>query len=227
MIELKTYVSPAGKSYFTEWLNKLRDMQARARIDIRLNRVANGLTGDTKFVGEGVSELLIDWAPGYRVYFARTAQPSCYYSAAAINARNKRILTMPSNTGKTTKRAASKIVKTASHKAEKKVAKPAAIAANMLYKPTQHEWLRKDAKHSAAYLEAAIETGDPGDLMAALRDIADAHGGVSHIAKTTGLGRETLYRTLSKKGNPQLSSLIPILEAVGLRLIVAPLKKAA
>jgi probable addiction module antidote protein len=134
---------------------------------------------------------------------------------------------MLSNTGKTTKRAASKIVKVASYIVEKKAAKPAAIAPSAPYKPAQHEWLRKDAKHSAAYLEAAIETGEPGDLMAALRDIADAHGGVSYIAKTTGLGRETLYRTLSKKGNPQLSSLMPILEAVGLRLVVAPLKKAA
>ena len=134
---------------------------------------------------------------------------------------------MPSNSGKTTKRAASKIVKAASYKAEKRATKPVTVAPSAPYKPAQHEWLRKNAKHSAAYLEAAIETGEPGDLMAALRDIADAHGGVSHIAKTTGLGRETLYRTLSKKGNPQLSSLISILEAVGLRLVVAPLKKAA
>jgi probable addiction module antidote protein len=137
---------------------------------------------------------------------------------------------MPSNTGKTTKRAASKIVKAASYKAYKAgkaAAKPAVIAPSEPYKPAQHEWLRADARHSAAYLEAAIETGEPGDLMAALRDIADAHGGVSYIAKTTGLGRETLYRTLSKKGNPQLSSLMPILEAVGLRLVVAPLKRAA
>jgi probable addiction module antidote protein len=95
------------------------------------------------------------------------------------------------------------------------------------YKPSQHAWLRADAAHAAAFLEAALETGDPGDLMAALRDIADAHGGVTEIAKITGLSRETLYRTLSKKGNPQLSSLMPILQATGLRIAIAPLKRAA
>ena len=134
---------------------------------------------------------------------------------------------MPSTTGKTTKRAASKVVKVASYKAGERPAKRVAIAPSAPYKPAQLEWLRKDAKHAAAYLEAAMETGEPGDLMAALRDIADANGGVARIAKTTGLGRETLYRTLSKKGNPQLSSLIPILESVGLRLVVATMKRAA
>lgn len=134
---------------------------------------------------------------------------------------------MPSNTGKTTKHAASKAIKVASYKAVEKPAKRVAIAPSAPYKPAQLEWLRIDAKHAAAYLEAAMATGAPGDLMAALRDIADANGGVAHIAKTTGLGRETLYRTLSKKGNPQLSSLIPILESVGLRLVVATMKRAA
>jgi putative addiction module killer protein len=71
MFELKTYVNPEGKSHFTDWLNKLRDSQARARIDVRLNRLANGLMGDAKVIGEGISELRIDWGPGYRVYFAR------------------------------------------------------------------------------------------------------------------------------------------------------------
>ena len=134
---------------------------------------------------------------------------------------------MPSNTGKTIKNAVSKVVKVASYKAGAKAAKRVASAPSAPYKPAQLEWLRKDAKHAAAYLEAAMETGEPGDLMAALRDIADANGGVARIAKTTGLGRETLYRTLSKKGNPQLSSLIPILESVGLRLVVATMKRAA
>ena len=71
MFELKTYKNLAGKSVFTEWLVELRDPHARARIDVRLNRVTRGLFGDARAVGEGVTELKIDWGPGYRVYFAR------------------------------------------------------------------------------------------------------------------------------------------------------------
>lgn len=81
-------------------------------------------------------------------------------------------------------------------------------------------WLRRDAKNAAALLEAALETNDAGDFMAALRLVTEANGGVTKIADETGLNRETLYRTLSKKGNPQLSSLLPILQAAGLKLVV-------
>jgi probable addiction module antidote protein len=87
------------------------------------------------------------------------------------------------------------------------------------------EWLiehLKSRKNAAAYLEAAIDEGDAAALMLALRNIADAHGGVGAIAQETGLRRETLYRTLSKKGNPQLKSLSAILAAVGLKLSVKP-----
>ena len=71
MFELRTYENVAGKSIFTEWLEQLRDPHARARIDVRLNRLARGLFGDVRVVGEGVTELKIDWGPGYRVYFGR------------------------------------------------------------------------------------------------------------------------------------------------------------
>jgi len=54
---------------FATWLRALRDRQARARIQVRIDRVQLGLPGDAKPVGEGVSELRIDYGPGYRVYF--------------------------------------------------------------------------------------------------------------------------------------------------------------
>ena len=54
---------------FANWLRKLRDEQARARIQIRIRRVSLGNFGDVKPVGEGVGELRIDYGPGDRVYF--------------------------------------------------------------------------------------------------------------------------------------------------------------
>ena len=56
---------------FAEWIDGLRDIQGRARIQIRIERLAAGLLGDVKPVGEGVSELRIDCGPGYRVYFKK------------------------------------------------------------------------------------------------------------------------------------------------------------
>lgn len=59
---------------FAQWLESLSDDQARARIATRIVRLRNGLFGDAKFVGGGVSELRIDYGPGYRVYFTRRGQ---------------------------------------------------------------------------------------------------------------------------------------------------------
>ena len=56
---------------FSRWLGNLRDRQARIRIQVRIDRLALGNPGDVKPVGEGVSEMRIDYGPGYRVYFVR------------------------------------------------------------------------------------------------------------------------------------------------------------
>ena len=60
---------------FARWLDDLRDLRARARIQVRIERLAAGNPGDVKAVGKGVSELRIDDGPGYRVYFARRGVP--------------------------------------------------------------------------------------------------------------------------------------------------------
>lgn len=54
---------------FAQWLDNLRDIYARARVQARIERLAAGNAGDVKPVGEGVSEIRIDYGPGYRVYF--------------------------------------------------------------------------------------------------------------------------------------------------------------
>jgi len=59
---------------FAKWLDDLRDLRARARIQVRIERLAAGNPGDARPVGEGVSELRIDYGPGYRVYFKRTGK---------------------------------------------------------------------------------------------------------------------------------------------------------
>lgn len=76
--------------------------------------------------------------------------------------------------------------------------------------------LKSDAD-MAAYLEAALEDGDPALVAAALGDIARAKG-MSGIAKETGLGRESLYKALSRDGNPEISTVLKVLKALGLRL---------
>lgn len=56
---------------YSNWFAKLRDREARARINVRIRRLSLGNPGDVRPVGEGVSELRIDYGPGYRVYFVQ------------------------------------------------------------------------------------------------------------------------------------------------------------
>lgn len=69
--ELLIYVTTEGRDPFTEWLSSLRDLKARAKIRVRLDRVSLGNFGDCRGVGDGIQELRIDYGPGYRVYFAQ------------------------------------------------------------------------------------------------------------------------------------------------------------
>lgn len=78
---------------FREWLEGLRDHQARARIQVRMRRLSLGNPGDVKPVGEGISEMRIDYGPGYRVYFMRRGPVVVRFCAAGTRgARNGTLL---------------------------------------------------------------------------------------------------------------------------------------
>ena len=62
----------------------------------------------------------------------------------------------------------------------------------------------KNSKEAAAYLNAALEDEDIRVFLVALRDVTEAYGGISYLAKETDLNRESLYRTLSLQGNPTI-----------------------
>jgi len=81
--------------------------------------------------------------------------------------------------------------------------------------------LRQSPKFAAEYLKAALEDQDePRVLLIAMRHIAEASGGIAKVAKAAGIQRERLYRALSARGNPRLSTLIAVAKAVGLKLTV-------
>jgi probable addiction module antidote protein len=81
--------------------------------------------------------------------------------------------------------------------------------------------LRDDPEFAAEYLRAALEEDDePAVLLLALRQIAEARGGIAKVAKAAGVERESLYRALSRRGNPRLSTLVAVTKAVGLKLTV-------
>lgn len=82
------------------------------------------------------------------------------------------------------------------------------------------EELRDDPEFAAEYLRAAIEdTDEPKVLLLALRQVAEARG-VAKVAKAAGVERESLYRALSKNGNPRLSTLVAVARAIGLKVTV-------
>ena len=86
----------------------------------------------------------------------------------------------------------------------------------------------KSQEDMTAYLEAALEEGDPALVAAALGDIARAKG-MTQVARDAALGRERLYKALSPAGNPEFATILKVVAALGLQLHATPViaKRAA
>jgi probable addiction module antidote protein len=84
----------------------------------------------------------------------------------------------------------------------------------------------KDPELALAYLKISFEDDDPSIFLKALGRVAKANGGLSSLAKKTGLNRENLYRTLSAKGNPKLNNIDALLRTFGMKLTVEQVAKS-
>ncbi len=89
----------------------------------------------------------------------------------------------------------------------------------------------KDPEEAAVYLQVALDEyqqdGDIEFFMKALRNVAEANGGVGQLAKKTNSNRQNLYHILSRKGNPTLNTLTNILSGLGLQLSISALPRHA
>ena len=80
----------------------------------------------------------------------------------------------------------------------------------------------KDPKEAAAYLDAALEAGDKEAFLLALRNVLEANGGMTKVADRTKINRVSLYKMLSRTGNPGFENILRLLYTAGIRFQVIP-----
>ncbi len=84
---------------------------------------------------------------------------------------------------------------------------------------------RDDPALAADMLNACLEDGDTEEFLLALRHVSKAFGGMPEVARATGLHEKTLYKSLSRKGNPNLKTLLGVAGAMGMRIALVPAQK--
>jgi len=90
----------------------------------------------------------------------------------------------------------------------------------------KHYELLRDPERAAVYLEGCLADGNMELFQEALKNVAKAQGGMTSLANETGLARQALYRSLSKKGKPQMETITKALGALGLRFSIVPERSA-
>lgn len=205
VVEIRHYVTHAWKDIFEEWLSRLRDARTQAKILARINRLAAGNFGDCKPLQQGLWELRIDWGAGYR-RLLRHGRKS--FSIASWRRRQTEAVVRC--------RAGFRLSERLQEK-DRELMKRKTSAS---HDDALIRRLRRDPNFAAEYLKAALEDEDePRVLLIALRHLAQAQG-IAQVARAAGIERESLYRALSPRGNPRLSTLVAVTRAVGLKLTV-------
>lgn len=94
---------------------------------------------------------------------------------------------------------------------------------------SHHDWLIKrlkaDPEEASGYLNAALEAGDKKAFFMALRNVIEAHGGMTRAARSSKMNRVSLYKMLSGKGNPRFLNILILLQHAGIRFRASPEKQ--
>lgn len=99
------------------------------------------------------------------------------------------------------------------------------MSANKISREVDLLAILKDSRKAAEYLNHAIESGDRMGFLVAMRDIVIARGGISVVAEQSSLSRSSLYKSLSRHGNPEFKSITSVLDSLGLKLSVTPVNR--
>ena len=172
-------------------------------VDARLTRVRAGNFGDCKSVGGGVFELRIALGPGLRVYYG-------LHGRQIVDPAGRRRQKQPGTRHPPCATTVATIYETC-------VLKTIGMTCSSGWKIPHY---------AAEYLAQVLAEKDGAAFLIALKDVVEAGGGMGSLAGRVGLKRPSLYKILSKKGNPTLATLQEILKPLGLRVSVA-LDKAA
>jgi probable addiction module antidote protein/putative addiction module killer protein len=190
---------------FYDWLDASGGRSARARIQVRIDRLTHGNPGDHRHLGDSVSELRIDVGPGYRVYYPLRGEDLIFLLAGVISRPKNGTSDELSNLARIF-RGANAVPRTSKPKKTKTV--PSEVAEGL-----------RTPEEMAAYLDAWLTEApdDRAGIARALGDIARAKG-MTQLAQETGLSRENLQQALGEGDNPSFATIMKIMKALGLRL---------
>jgi putative addiction module killer protein/probable addiction module antidote protein len=183
---------------FDTWLDALRDKQAKRRIEARLFRLESGNPGDSKPVGDGVSEMRVDYGPGYRVYYVQ---------------RGQTLIVLLCGGGKSSQ--ARDIISAKSLASQWKGSEMPGVTFSRFDVADYLE----DQEDYAGFLQAIIEgsAGDPAEVARALGAIARARA-VSELAQKIGMSRKALVKTLSGEDIPPPETVARVAAALGVTM---------
>jgi putative addiction module killer protein/probable addiction module antidote protein len=194
-------------SVFSDWLNGLKDQKAKARILHRLSQASLGNFGDCEPVGEGVSEMRIHHGPGFRVYFVRHG--AAVYVLLCGGDKSSQRQGKAHGHGIEGEWA----MKKTKAKGNVKRSATANAKAKVTYAPFEVADYLESEEAIAEYLSLAARDENPGVLLKALGDVAKARG-MAEVAKASGLGRESLYKTLAPGAKPRFETIATIMRAL-------------